>query len=214
MSQVLLVRHAQASLVGSHYNKLSHLGIEQARRLGVALGPRVPRVDAVFTGPQMRHLQTAEVCLASAGVALVPRLASGFDEFNFREVLERYETSAGEELGAIVSGAIRRWTDGGVDHEYREPWSRFRVRCMGALDEVTRAMGPSTTSLVFTSGGPIAAICQSLLRVPDGDVAPLMDTLVNCGVTKVIFGSGGVRLSTLNDHGHFEAGPPGLISYR
>ena len=113
-----------------------------------------------------------------------------------------------------MSGAIRRWIGGGVDHEYREPWSRFRVRCTGALDEVIRALGPSTTSLVFTSGGPIAAICQSLLNVPDGDVPPLIGTLVNCGVTKVIFGANGVRLSTLNDHGHFEAGPTGLISYR
>jgi broad specificity phosphatase PhoE len=214
MAQVLLVRHAQASFAGPHYDKLSDLGLEQARRLGAALGPRLPRVDAVFTGTQTRHRQTAQACLAAAGITLVPQLAPGFDEFDFREVLDRYEMPAGEELDAIVSGAIRRWIGGGVDHEYREPWSRFRLRCTGALDDVIRALGPSTTSLVFTSGGPIAAICQSLLNVPDGHVPPLIGSLVNCGVTKVIFGASGVRLSTLNDHGHFEAGPTGLISYR
>jgi len=214
MAQVLLVRHAQAGVVGPHYDRLSDLGLEQARRLGAALGPRLPRVDAVFSGTLTRHRRTAEACLAAAGITRAPELAPGFDEFDFREVIERYEIPAGEEIDAIVSGAIRRWIGGGVDHEYRESWSRFRVRCTAALDRVIRAVDPSTTSLVFTSGGPIAAICQSLLNIPDGGVPPLIGSLVNCGVTKVIFGASGVRLSTLNDHGHLEAGPTGLISYR
>ena len=38
--------------------------------------------------------------------------------------------------------------------------------------------------------------------------------LVNCGVTKLVRGGDGIRLSTLNGHAHFEGPHAALITYR
>lgn len=69
-------------------------------------------------------------------------------------------------------------------------------------------------ALVFTSGGPIAALAQDLLGIPDEQGHRLSWGLVNCGVTKLVRGAEGVRLSTLNGHAHFEGEHAGLVTYR
>jgi broad specificity phosphatase PhoE len=67
---------------------------------------------------------------------------------------------------------------------------------------------------VFTSGGPITAICQNLLQVPDSPAQRMNWTMANCGVTKVIYGERSRYLSTLNEHAHFEGAHSKLITYR
>ena len=75
--------------------------------------------------------------------------------------------------------------------------------------------GPSRRLMVFTSGGTISAICQSLLDLPPPRVAKLNWSLVNGGVTKLFYQPGRLSLSTLNNYSHFEqAGDAALITYR
>ena len=63
-------------------------------------------------------------------------------------------------------------------------------------------------------GASIAAVAQDLLRIPDCDGFRLSWGIVNCGVTKLVRGREGVRLSTLNGHAHFEGEHAGLVTYR
>lgn len=74
--------------------------------------------------------------------------------------------------------------------------------------------GKSKTSLVFTSGGPITAICQHLLQIPDVHVFALNRTLANAAITKIIYGEQGLHLSTVNEHAHFEGVHRELLTYR
>ena len=229
MGAVYFVRHGQASFGQADYDQLSDTGFEQARVLGEALRSRVLKLDAVFMGTMTRHRQTAETCLAAMGMGLEPQRLAGFDEFNHDELLHRHTpryadpavlreelTKAADPRRAfqeLFAQAVARWVNGPAE-EYTESWPAFRQRCTQALDAVLQALGPSGTALVFTSAGPISALCQGLLHIPDEHAFQLNWTMANAAVTKVIYGERGRYLSTLNEHAHFEGARRALITYR
>ncbi|MET0401621.1 MAG: histidine phosphatase family protein [Cystobacter sp.] len=230
MGAVYLVRHGQASFGKADYDQLSETGFEQARVLGQSLKERLPRPDAVFTGSLLRHRQTAEACQSTWGVDLTPQRIAGFDEFDHDELLQRHTpryadpavlrgelSSHADPRGAfqeLFTQAVARWVEGQHDAEYTEPWPAFRLRCTRALDTVLQALGPSATGVVFTSGGPITALCQELLHIPSEHAFRMNWMLTNCGVTKVVYSERGRYLSTLNEHAHFEGARRALLTYR
>jgi broad specificity phosphatase PhoE len=230
MGVVYLVRHGQASFGAADYDQLSETGVAQARVLGEALRERLPRVDAVVTGTLARHRQTADACLAALGVELEQRRAAGFNEFDHEEIIVRHtpgyadRTRMMQDLAEtpdprrafqdVFTQAVARWVGGRHDDEYSESWPAFRERCIRALDGLIQELGSSRSALVFTSGGPITAICQDLLGIPDTHAFRLNWALANCGVTKVVYGERGRFLSTLNEHGHFEGARRALLTYR
>lgn len=230
MGAIYLIRHGQASFGSANYDELSAMGIEQSRMLGDTLKARVAKVDAAFCGTQRRHRQTAEACLGAYGYHTAPEETADLNEYDSDEIVVRYEPRYAdrETMFAALSKtgnmrrafqemfaqAVARWVGGRHDGEYTEPWPTFRARCIRALDSVVQALGGSKTALVFTSGGPISAISQALLHIPDAHAFEINWTLVNCGVTKLVYSERGKYLLTLNEHGHFEGERKGLISYR
>jgi broad specificity phosphatase PhoE len=231
MGALYLIRHGQASFGAQDYDKLSDVGVQQARVLGEALRQRLPHVDAVVTGTLLRHRETSDACLQALGLPVgEPRRVAGFNEFDHVEVVERHTPRYADfavlkaELAAtpdprrayqdLFTQAVGRWVAGGHDGEYRESWPAFKARCLGALAELVSSLGGSKTALVFTSGGPITAISQDLLGIPDAHAFRTNWTLANCGITKVIYSERGRYLSTLNEHGHFEGAHRSLITYR
>jgi broad specificity phosphatase PhoE len=231
MIAIHLVRHAQASFGAEDYDRLSALGLEQSRVLGEALRPRLPTIDVVVSGSQRRHRETADACLAALGLSPPVRVLPGLDEADHRELLARLDpryadraamaadvaARGGEPMRAfqaIFAAAFDRWMSGGHDGEYSTSWPSFRRRCAAALEEIVRPLPSSANALVFTSGGPIAALCVGLLGVPDDAAARLVWTLVNAGVTKLLHRQDGTRLSTFNEHAHFEGARRRLITYR
>jgi broad specificity phosphatase PhoE len=235
MGQVLLVRHAQASFGSADYDRLSELGIEQARLLGASLASRGRRIDFAVTGSLKRHRQTAEACLAMLPAALQPAEASraeaDFNEYDADEVIARHRPEfadpallqrhlqasgnprrAFQDLFALAMG---RWMEGNRDDEYRESWTAFCHRCVAAVHRLIERAGPSRTSLVFTSGGPIAAIGKHLLELPDRRALDLNLALVNSAVTGLLYQRGRISLSYLNNFAHLEqTGNAQVITYR
>jgi broad specificity phosphatase PhoE len=234
VSAIYLVRHGQASFGRSDYDKLSELGEEQARLLGVALRQRVPQVHVALTGAMLRHKQTAQGCLEAmlrgTGRRAHPVEDAGFNEFDHDELIARYKPRyenrlvLAAELAATLrprqafqemfAEAVARWIGGQHDGDYKESWPVFQARCVEALVRVGDALGSGETAMVFTSAGTITAIFQHLLEMPLSHAFKMNWTMVNCGVTKVIRGSRGFHLSSLNDHGHFEGEAKRLVTYR
>ncbi len=60
MSELFLVRHAQASFGEDDYDRLSPLGHQQARWLGEYFKFRKLRFDHVICGEMTRHRETLE----------------------------------------------------------------------------------------------------------------------------------------------------------
>lgn len=208
MGQIFLVRHGQASFGSSNYDQLSTRGESQARLLGQWFAQRGQRFDRIVTGTMTRHHQTAAACIA--GVVGAPdesnwEADAGFNEYDHDEVLHRHRpefAQAGEvrrflastehanrDFEKIFQDAMARWMDGRHDSDYREPWPLFRQRCVAALHRAVAAAGASQTTIVFTSGGTIATLCQHVLHIPDQKVFALNWTLVNSAITKFYYRS-------------------------
>lgn len=230
MGVVYLVRHGQASFGAADYDQLSELGATQARVLGEALRTRLPRVDAVVTGTMARHWQTADACLKVLGVAVPHQRMAGFNEYDHEEIIVRHIPRYADKgrmmqdlaetpdprraFQELFTQAVARWVEGRHDADYTESWAAFRERSLRSLKELIQELGASKTALVFTSGGPITAISQDLLHIPDEHAFRLNWTLANCGVTKIVYSERGQYLSTLNEHSHFEGAQRALLTYR
>jgi broad specificity phosphatase PhoE len=218
MSQVLLVRHGQASWGAADYDVLSDLGAEQAAVLGRSFTDRGVRPVALLHGGMQRQRETARILGEAAGWGAWTE-DDAWDEMNHEEVLQRQphafagDTPTKREFQAWFEAATDRWAAGRHDHEYGESFTAFGDRVLGALDALVARLDPSGTAVVVTSGGPIARITAGLLG---GDVdvhrraAPVV---VNTSVTKVVVGQRGATLVSFNEHSHLEATPE-LLTYR
>ena len=58
MSELYLVRHAQASFGAANYDQLSDLGHKQSRWLGDYMGMRGLKFDTLVVGDMVRHHET------------------------------------------------------------------------------------------------------------------------------------------------------------
>ncbi|HEU0199913.1 MAG TPA: histidine phosphatase family protein [Burkholderiaceae bacterium] len=235
MGQIYLVRHGQASFGAADYDELSPLGIEQSKRLGRWFARSGRRVDQIVTGSLRRYRQTAAAFLQELPDALRPTGAdlsdAGFDEYDHDEMVVRHrpefadgrtlarhlaaQESPRREFQRIFMAAMYRWVDGEFDGEYRESWAGFGRRCMAALQRVAGQAGASRNLLVVTSGGPIAAICQALLEMPNRRACELNFSLVNCGVTSLLYRPGQISLTFFNNYAHLDdEGASQTITYR
>lgn len=231
MGTINLVRHGQASFGAADYDQLSTLGMEQARLLGEWQRDCGLPLSKVMIGPARRHAQSAEHFQSGAGLALEALLIPELNEFDHEEVLYRLRPDF-EDKAAIAAylastpnprrayqdlfvQAVDRWLGGRHDAEYKESWIGFQQRCRAGLQKIIELAGPSQDVWVFTSGGPITAISQSLLNIPDHDAFNLNWSLVNAGVTRLLYTGNRVSLSTFNNHAHLEHHRrAGLITYR
>ncbi|HLK35631.1 MAG TPA: histidine phosphatase family protein [Polyangiaceae bacterium] len=230
MGTIYLIRHGQASFGAADYDRLSDLGVTQSAVLGRALLSRRPRTDRIVSGTMLRHHQTAEACLEAMGLPRACERDSDWNEYDHQAVLRVYDpryadpgTMAAELASSedprrrfqeIFVASMRRWVSGRHDTDYAESWPSFRGRVNGALARLNTSLAKSQGALVFTSGGPIAAICSSLLNLAGEDALHVNSKLANASVTKLVCSTSTVHLSTLNEHAHFEGGEGSLITYR
>lgn len=230
MGAIYLIRHGQASFGAGDYDKLSKTGFEQARVLGESLCRRASQLDLVLCGGMRRHRETAQTALEAAGLMAQWEDDAGWAEYDHVAVLAAYKPRWANqmlmkaELAATLSPrkafqeefekAIARWVGGLHNDDYPESWAGFCARVEQALTRLRERLGKSQTALVFTSGGPIAAVIQRLLHLPDENAFRLNWTLANAAVTKLIYSDRGLYLSTVNDHAHFEGVHADLITYR
>ncbi len=235
MGQIFLVRHAQASFASDDYDRLSPLGLEQSRLLGAWLARCGQRFTHCAHGTLRRQSQSAEACLAEMPAALRPPGPSivdpGFDEYDSADVIVRHRPDLGDRAAMqrfivasedprrafqeVFAVAMQRWASGDHDGEYRESWRAFRARCVAALERTVARAGASQDLVVFSSGGPIAAICQHLMGLADAKAIELNWSLVNSSMTRLLYGRGRISVHVLNAYPHLEAaGQRAAITYR
>lgn len=234
MGQIFLVRHGQASFGKANYDQLSELGFEQARLLGQWYANTRQSFSKVINGGMLRHRQTADACMEVLPKKLLIETEwitdQDFAEFDHQEVLLRHcpefadavafkallasHVDPPRALEHVFRAAMQRWMGGWHDGDYAETWPDFRRRCVRALERLDTESSQQAT-MVFTSGGVIAALMQHLLGLQDFQVMELNWTLANCAVTKLLHRPGQFTLSYLNNYAHLEwLGQPGAVTYR
>jgi broad specificity phosphatase PhoE len=213
MGVVVLVRHGQASFGSDDYDVLSETGWEQGRLLGSWLTERGIEPTAVVRGGMRRHRETCQAIQQSAAGWADAAVDPGWDEFDHLAVVSAYPDAPEgpldhREFQRVFELATARWTSGAG--EYDEPWSAFRRRVTTAFDAACDRAGPGGTTVVVTSGGPIAVACAALVDRAADDAtfgriwSRFNTTLVNSSFTRVVVGSTGARLLTFNEHPHLE----------
>jgi broad specificity phosphatase PhoE len=209
MPVIHLIRHAQASFGGDSYDVLSSIGERQSELVDQALAARGIRASRVAAGTLRRQIDTARV---------EPELDERWNEYDTAAVLAAHGPDLGgdrTEMGAtpgmtsrefqqVLDSALLAWIEAGDDSPCEETWPGFRRRSLGAVSDLAASLGSGESALVYTSGGPISAICVELIGAPDSSFVTLNRVCVNTAVTKLMSGRGGLRLVTFNDHGHLE----------
>lgn len=230
MGMVLLVRHGQASFGAADYDVLSDAGVTQALTLGHALAASEKPPTMVLSGSMRRQRETAETMVRAARWSVPLQTDARWDEFDHLAVIAAYSDLRPDERAALDAGtmdrrafqelfekATGRWTSANHDQDYAETFALFTRRVRAALAAACRAADQGSTVVVVSSGGAIAAAAAMLVDVSDdphrlaGPWQRLNTVVVNSSVSRVVVGSTGARLLTLNEHAHL---PADQVTYR
>jgi len=231
MGRLLLIRHAQASFLSQNYDKLSDLGKKQARLLGEYWAKRNTGFDRAWTGPCVRHKDTARLArdaCVHAGLqfpesVVVPE----FDEYQGDEVLQRslprllessdrirelhkaFEKSDGsyekfKTFQKMFEAVISMWVDGKISPDGVESWTQFSTRVNQGLTQILSASRHGERVVVFTSGGPIALAVQRALQLTPQNTLRVSWMSQNCSVSEFLFSKDRFTLSIFNSFPHLD----------
>ena len=216
MSELLLVRHAQASFGGDDYDRLSELGHRQAGWLGAWLAERGYDFDAIVTGTLRRHRETAAGIVRGMGRAeSAIEENPAWNEFDFMSLVERYSHQNGgrpvdrsmspRDYYRLLRKALLAWSEDAVDlgGGAMESWAGFRARTRGALDRI-REFGSSQRVLVVSSGGALASAMQHILDLPTESMIQLNLQTCNTGMHRCYFNERSISLAGFNHIPHLE----------
>jgi broad specificity phosphatase PhoE len=245
MASIYLVRHGQAGFDKLDYDQLSDLGHQQGALVGQSLLARSVEAKLVVHGAMRRHKETlagAQKVWHAYGPIIEE---AGFNEFDSDDIIAAAHAELNipgyckQEMGsnklvqktalgmylmkqknpkksfqALFSTSIDRWISGEHDDDYIESWQQFTQRCRQALfDTIEKANGKDV--VVFSSGGPITAIIQHCLGLTDHYAFQFNWTLVNAGITQLLYNSQGkISLASCNEQEHLISSGKKFLTYR
>jgi broad specificity phosphatase PhoE len=235
MSEIYLIRHAQASFGGDNYDKLSALGIKQAEILADYFVRAGLKFHAVYCGSMERQIGTAKSVMSrlwgaepSSGL----RIADEFNEYDFQSVIKslvphmiREDSSISEALPNIYTDrnafqrvfeqAILWWISGRYDLPGIETWQAFSQRVRKGVNRVMEENGPKKKIVLFTSGGVVSAVIQMALGLSDEDTIRLSWQIRNTSVSILKYSDKRLGLSSFNSVAHLEIhNEAELLTYR
>ncbi len=236
MSELILVRHGQASFGTASYDKLSERGIEQVRLLAQHWQGTGERFDAIYSGSLLRQKETASELLElgrKQPLQLVEH--AHLNEYNGDPLIQLYLRDHARSEGfdpppqfpikeaklfqTLFEAATAKWITNQLqprsDDTGFEHWQDFRQRVYGVLDTLMAQHGSGSRVLLSTSGGVIAMALQRVLQFPDEQVITTNWMVHNSSVTRIKYGNGKMSLTQFNNLPHLER--PGLqhmITYR
>ncbi len=184
---LLLVRHGESEdnvagrLSGGRDVPLTATGRRQARRLAAHLATEFT-IDAVYTSPLSRAMETARCIGREVGLEPIP--LDGLREWALGR-LEGCRSSASR--SRAIATVVRQ--AGG------ETRAAFRTRVLHAMERIVGSH-PGKTVAVVTHGGPLAAFLATTLQGNAGEWATFkMD---NAALTIVTIDKTGVTLHRFN----------------
>lgn len=206
MAQLVLIRHGQASFGAADYDVLSEAGERQARIVGEAL--RAVRPVAIVHGSLRRQRDTALIAAEAADWDAAVETDARWNEL---DDLSQFASAMGspppsDDRAAFqrwYEQAVLRWAGGDHDSDYSESYAGLLDRVDAALRRAAHlAAERGGDVVVVSSGGPLSAVATTLLGAGVETYLRLLPIFVNTGVTRVIAGSRGRTLVTLNEHTH------------
>lgn len=217
MSEIFLIRHAQASFSADNYDELSELGVEQSRILGAYLAEHDIRFDGALSGAMQRHRQTLDEILNVVQTGGPVKTHEGLNEYDFRAMLEIYcDLHAEDELVLarktspqdrkaffrLLRRVLTSWSVNELDGA-PESWNAFQQRVADARAELQDMSSGARRIIVMTSGGAISMFVGSVLGLSPGRVFDLNMQLLNTSITRFYCEHQNIKLATFNTVPHF-----------
>lgn len=231
MTELVLVRHGQASFGGANYDVLSPLGHRQSSVLGAHWKQIGFSADAFFSGAMARQKDTGKRALTDAGLADAISENVAFNEYDFEKILPGYlPIVAREHPQLLMNGSapfkdkrqfqalfeiiIGYWLSGrATEGAPVESWADFSRRVTDGLHAV--ATREQKRVVVFTSGGVISVALREALKVTDEMAMQMNWRIANASVHRFKMGKNGLSLLGFNTITHLElANDPALITFR
>ena len=225
MSELVFVRHGQASFGAASYDKLSDRGIEQVRQLRRHWQGLNTSFDCIYSGNLQRQVETArELMPLVAEGEQNYRVHPGFNEYNGDPLMQIYlRDHAGEGSFApglqfpiqdarlfqkVFEAATDKWINNALvpaaEDQRFEHWPDFQQRVHSAIDELMERHQNGSRVLISTSGGVIALALQRALGFPDAQVISTNWMVYNSSVTRLRYGQGKLSLTLFNAITHLE----------
>jgi len=228
MSELILVRHAQASLFADNYDELSALGVRQAERLGAYWRETLPLAELpnlAFCGPAQRHRHTARLVLAALPGDFALDVIRGFDEHDGAGLSRRAvkDLARDPEITQLVDGiartgedrpararayqrlyeaVMRRWIDGDYVPDDIEDWGAFEARVLEAWTALRETAEGAPRVVLFTSVGPTAVLLKLALRLDTHVAYALAYRQRNASVSRFLYSGQRFSLDAFNDVAH------------
>jgi broad specificity phosphatase PhoE len=236
MSELIFVRHGQASFGKESYDKLSERGVEQIKILARHWQALDQDFDYIYSGSLLRQRETAnELRSLVRGQPEQATVNPAFNEYNGDPLIQVYlrdhaaEEGFGSELKwpiceeslfqRLFEAATARWISNSLsptmqDSDF-EHWHDFQNRVYRAVDGLMEKHTGGSRVLVSTSGGVIAMALQRVLQFPDEQVIATNWMVHNSSVTRVKYGKGKVSMTQFNSLAHLEtAEHKELVTFR
>jgi len=236
MSEIYFIRHGQASFGEDNYDRLSPLGVRQAKCLAKHLAKTEKSFDGVYYGEMERQQNTAREFInhySSKGLTVpVPVVSKAFNEYDsfavwhalIPEMLED-EPSIAKDLDKlpgdqkafqrVFAPLMTRWITGKYKADVIPRWDDFTRRVRQGIQELAACHGADKRLVVFTSGGPISVAVQIALGLSDKKALEISWQLLNASITRIKYNRRGMMLAGFNEVTHLElAGDDGFITYR
>ena len=199
-----MIRHGQASYGAADYDVLSDLGAKQSRELGTYWGSRGHGLDAVYTGPRKRQIDTArhflEAAAGSGASYPAPTVVDEFDEYPAFELLKHWMPillkddpefkkllaagASAKQMDRALDIIVTRWANGELDTGEHESFEQFVARVDRGLKHVMAEQGRGKRVAVVTSGGPISVGMKLTLGIADERTLRVAAVVVNASYTE------------------------------
>ena len=223
MSQLVLIRHGQASFFEDDYDRLSPDGRQQSRRLGEYWLQEQQQFDAVYCGPRERHRDTAAIIgeeFQRAGITWPdPIVRDELDEHQVDQLVRDHAEALAEKSDLLADyfsqfqaaslpddrqrsfqrlfeAVASTWLGG--DSFSVESWTDFRSRVNRLLSEVIDFPARKRRVAMFSSVGPISVAVQRAVQCEDHIALQTGWRIWNCSLTEFVFSPGRITLDRFN----------------
>ena len=219
MSELFLVRHAQASFGSSNYDQLSELGMRQSEWLGAHFASIRIHFDRLICGDMERHRQTLFGICKNMNLSVDDRVElCGLNEYDFSDLIAAFsdqfpensrllesqaDRSSKEKHYRLLRDVLSAW---GRDEiaDVRETWHVFSDRVLGARKQIQALARAGEKVLAVGSGGSNSTFMGQVLKAPTETIFDLNLQSKNTGINRYFYNQTKITLVGFNGVPHLE----------
>ena len=229
MSQLLLIRHAQASFLAAEYDNLSEKGLQQSTLLGQYLAEKGHHFDHAYVGTLRRQQQTYQKVkeaylnrgLSFPEAIILPELNEykGMDTMGtVRQDLMKYhpnfkiwfkemdENPNHKTKMKMVVTYLNMWATGTLGFDLPEgaqKYDDFKNTAQLGLQKIIQGNEKGKSIAAFSSGGCIAAMLAKVVGTTDNEKSMGFNlVMLNTAINEVLFSGSRLSLKSFNTLPH------------